>query len=120
MLTFVGLGVTGAVVDPRLFCERVAVVKRALELSGLTTEKAALWMEMDKSQLHRQLQGEGHLSLTRMVQLPVAFWAWFGLLLVEECGLPREAQRAARVVLALLGRKRMAKALTSAQQRRSA
>lgn len=106
---------------PDLSVRVLTVVKRALSMSDLTLEKAALWMGQDRAHLHRQLSGDGHLSLARMAQLPVTFWMWFGLLLVEEYGLPKEAQRAARVALTVLGRKKMAKAFAAQQpQRRSA
>lgn len=87
-------------VDPTVFVKHVGLVKRALELSGLSLEKAAIWMEMDRSQLHRQLEGDGHLSLTRLMLLPVTFWRWYGLLIAEQLGLPVEVRRAARMTLA--------------------
>lgn len=95
-------------IDPTLFVKHVGVVTRALELAGLSLEKAAVWMDMDRAQLHRQLHGEGHVSLTRLTMLPVSFWRWYAVLLAAEFGLPLEVRRAAKMTLARLNDRRRA------------
>lgn len=84
-------------------------IREALRLSDHSIEKAALYMEIDKSQLVRQLKGDGHLSFTRMMALPRSFWAWLGLLIVEDYGLPKVVARSTRAMLALYTRKRAAR-----------
>jgi hypothetical protein len=86
-----------------------SLVLEALRLADISQEKAAEWMEINKAQLHRQLHGEGHLSLRRLAMLPGSFWSWYGVLILDKYPLPREVQRAARLVFGLIGKKRMAR-----------
>ncbi|HXG71353.1 MAG TPA: hypothetical protein VNJ04_12175, partial [Gemmatimonadaceae bacterium] len=83
-------------------------IKDAMRHADLSTEKAALYMHQDRAHLHRQLQGDGHLSAKRMADLPDETWRWLAIGLLDELGLPRELQRAARWQMAQMGRKRMA------------
>lgn len=87
------------------------VVREALRHADISLEKAALYMDIDKAQLHRQMHGDGHLSVRRLSKLPPVFWSWYGVLICEKYGLPHEVQRAARLAFGLIGRKRMSKVL---------
>lgn len=102
---------------------QAARVVQALHLADISVEKAAVWMDVDPSQLRRQLAGDGHLSYRRLTQLPCEFWRWWALLVAEDVGLPFVVRRAARLHLALSGtRKKMARAVEdqsrSAEQER--
>jgi hypothetical protein len=96
----------------------LTVVRDALKHADISLEKAALYMDIDKSQLHRQLHGDGHLSVRRLARLPTAFWSWYGVLLCEHYGLPQEVQRATRLVVGLIGRRRMARMVRASRDRR--
>jgi hypothetical protein len=84
-----------------------AIIREALRLAGLSLEKAAIWMEMDPRLLDRQLSGDGHLKHTALVKLPAKFFQWYGVLMLERVGLPKEVKRSVPIVLALLARKRL-------------
>jgi hypothetical protein len=86
------------------------LIRAALRMADISITKAALWMEVDKGLLERQLNGEGHLSHRRLLMLPLGFHRWFNLLAVEKYGLPREVTRAVPLTLALLAKRRMARA----------
>lgn len=100
-------------------------VELICEAAGLKSiEKLAFALEMDESLLKRQLQGEGHLSLTRIVatlgkQNP-QFWRRYGWLLACRYGVPKEAQRSAWMVFGLMGRRRQLKVAAIQPQKRSA
>lgn len=96
-------------VDDELKQAHLARVKRALSYADIKPDKAAVWMAIDRAQLHRALEGQGHLKLTHLMLLPADFWQFYGLLIVEDLGLPPLVKRAARLYLALLSRKRMVK-----------
>lgn len=59
-------------------------VREALHLARLTEKNAADVMRMDESHLRKALRGEPshHISLTRLVRLPLAFWMFFGPTLI--------------------------------------
>lgn len=52
----------------------------SLERARVTVKEAAALMKLDESQFRKQLRGEpsNHISLTRLIRLPWAFWLWFG------------------------------------------
>lgn len=54
-------------------------VLESLERARVTVKEAAALMKLDESHFRKQLRGEpgNHLSLTRLVRLPYAFWLWF-------------------------------------------
>lgn len=83
-------------------------IKQALRFADISPDKAAVYMEMDRSQLHRQLNGEGHLSHTRLLLLPAEFWRWYHFLGLQDCGLPRVLQdlKPLRMVKMALARKK--------------
>ena len=74
-----------------------------------TMRRASQEAEIDQPQFQRQLEmTEG--SLKRLAMQPDAFWQWLAVAIAVEFGIPREAQRAARLALASMGRKRMMRA----------
>jgi hypothetical protein len=94
------------------------LVKETLADSRISLEKGALYYGTDKAQFRRAIEGEGHLSWTRLSQFPVAFKAHLGWRLLTAYGLPTEMQRAARIALALIGKKRMARAAIRLEQKK--
>lgn len=109
-------------VDP---CELRAHVELICEAAGIPSmEKLALALDMDEGQLNRQLKGEGHLSLTRIVgvlakQSP-GFWSRYGWLLACRFGVPREATRSALLAMGVVNRRRQLKMAARQPQKRSA
>lgn len=95
------------------------LIRAALRHADISVTKAALWMEMDRSQFERQLSGEGHVSLNRLEKLPLLFWQWTALLMVEWFGLPPEVEQALAVDDAMFTRRRMVK-VESATERETA
>jgi len=51
----------------------------SLERARITVKEAAVLMRLDESHFRKQLRGEpsNHISLTRLIRLPWAFWLWF-------------------------------------------
>lgn len=113
------LFLTGVELEPLVLL--LQAFRDALRHSDLSQEKAARWMEMDKSRLSRQLSGEGAITLKRIAKLPRETQARFAVCVLEQLGLPRDVKQAARIALGLMSRKRMAKAHmdapTAAQER---
>lgn len=96
------------------------VFREAIEHSVKTGRLAAQEAEIDQTQFTRQLEmTEG--SLKRLAMQPDTFWQWLGVTIAAEFGMPAEAQRAARLALASVGLKRMAraKALPAAAKERA-
>jgi len=66
-------------------------LRESLAVSDLSCKAAAYIMDLDPSQLTRQLHGDGHLPLDKLIQLPasaqrafVSRWAaWLGLRVVS-------------------------------------
>jgi hypothetical protein len=96
------------------------LVRETLADSRISLEKGALYYGTDKAQFRRAIDGEGHLSWTRLSQFPIAFKARLGWRLLDAYGIPPEMQHAARIALALIGKKRMARAAARLEQKRSA
>ena len=81
-------------------------------------EKLALALGIDKGQLHRQMSGDGHFSWSRLAdKMPSVFWAYLGWRLCVRYGLPPEAQRAAKLAIALVGKKRQARMIAQKAKR---
>jgi hypothetical protein len=101
----------GVSVDPDRLRPHVDDVMWAAARVGIASEeKLALVLQLDKAQLHRQLSGDGHISLSRLAAyMPPSFWAHFGWRLSCRFGLPREARRAAYLAMALIGHNRTAR-----------
>lgn len=59
----------------------------ALSRAGLSHKQACAFMDLDQSNWSKALQGNGHVSLQRLLRLPVAFWCEFLPLLAEPAGL---------------------------------
>ena len=95
--------------DDAMTRAHLARVREALRHADLSQEKAAIWMGMQKAHLSDALAGGRPLSLTKLMKLPAEFWQWYGLLVVEDVGLPTVVRRAALMRVALAGRKRMAR-----------
>lgn len=97
----------------------VARLRRAIELAGLTEQQACAEMDLTQTQWAAQCRGEGHISYTRLAQVPTAL-AWLALLTAEEYGLPAEVRRSTRLALALVGRRRMARMGATQKESRTA
>jgi hypothetical protein len=110
-------------VDPHELRAHVDLICEAAEIPSI--EKLALALGMDEGQLKRQIRGDGHLSLSRIVatlgkQNP-AFWRRYGWLLACHFGVPSEAKRSAWLVLGYFGKRQQLKMATrSRSQKRSA
>jgi hypothetical protein len=83
------------------------LIRAALRHADISITKAALWMEMDRTLLERQLDGEGHLSHKRLLMLPLKFHQWFSFLSTERYGQPQVVKRGIPIVLALAAHRRM-------------
>lgn len=59
----------------------------AANRAGLSLGQVAAYMEMDASNLSKVLRGNGHVSLQRLLLLPVEFWREFLPMLAEPAGL---------------------------------
>lgn len=101
MLLFVAAAVAQAVV-----ADRAAVLSRAFRSSmgkcGMSLKEAAGHYGADVAQLSRELQGIGHLSLTRIAHMPTPFCQWFALDLVSSFGLPDEVRTAQMIAECVL------------------
>jgi hypothetical protein len=102
----------GVTVNEPAYRVNLKVLRQTFSDLGIDSdEKIALHLGVDKTQFHRQLNLDGHISWTRLCNLPRGFWSCYGWNLAVEYGLP----------FALIGRKRMARAVTeSVDRRRSA
>ncbi len=105
LLGFACVGVT--LTDARR--RRVArALRTAVALSQQSMLRASQEAEISQAQFTRQIDlDEG--TLRRLAMQPDAFWQWLSVTICEEFGMPSEAKRAARVALATLGLKRMAR-----------
>lgn len=70
------------------FLDFAADFRTALHLAGISVKAAALWMQMDASQLERELAGVGYLSLARVALMPVEFQRWLAVIRAQRFGLP--------------------------------
>lgn len=61
--------------------------QRACWLSGLKETAAAAYMRITPQQLSQQIGGNGHLSLARMLNLPLAFWSVLAALVLQRKGM---------------------------------
>lgn len=59
----------------------------ALARAGLSHKQACAFMDIDTGNWSKALHGDGHVSLQRLLKLPVAFWCEFLPLLAEPAGL---------------------------------
>jgi transcriptional regulator with XRE-family HTH domain len=98
--------------------DRLNEFKDALRQSDVSQEKLALYLDMDKGQLSRQLNGEGGITLKRLAQCPEETWRWFAVGILLHLGLPRSLQRSARLAFALIGHRREMAKVSHAQKRR--
>jgi hypothetical protein len=98
------------------------IVEETLADSRISVKSGAMYYGTDQAQFSRALAGEGHLSWTRLSQFPARFKSLLGWRLLLAYGLPSEVQRSARIALALVGKKRMARAAARLEhnQKRSA
>jgi hypothetical protein len=86
------------------------LVEETLADSRISVEVGAIYYGTDRAQFRRALDGQGHLSWTRLSQFPTAFKSRLGWRLLTSYGIPPEMQRAVRIGLALIGKKRMSRA----------
>lgn len=109
-------------VDPRDIQAHIDIILRAAKLGSV--EKLAIALRLDETQLRRQIAGEGHLSLTRIIATlgkeDRGFYGRYAVALVEAYGLPREARRTALLWLSTLGRRRPLSVAAKEPQKRSA
>lgn len=98
-------------VDRRELAELVDIIREAANLSSL--DKLAAALEMDRAQLQRQMDGNGHVSLSRIVATlghhDPSFYAELGWALVKRYGPTAEAWREAITYLGFIGRRRQLK-----------
>lgn len=106
-------------VDLQELRETVDIICDAAKLDSL--EKLAFALEIDEAQLHRQLQGEGHFSLTRVVAKLAkgcpGFWPRLAWLMACRYGVPVEAWRSADLVLSVTNRSQLKMAADAPQKR---
>lgn len=109
----IGFSVLSLAIIGVLLCDArsrriTATIRDAIRLSDSTMRQAAQEAEIDQAQFQRQIElVEG--SLKRLGMQRDAFWQWWAVMIAEEFGMPRIAQRAARMALASAGRRRMAR-----------
>lgn len=85
------------------------VLRDAVTSSKQSMGQAAREAEIDQAQFTRQIDLiEG--TLKRLAMQPDAFWQWLAVAIAGEFGMPRDAERAARLAMASFGLKRMARA----------
>lgn len=93
-------------VNPLELREHIDLIVQAAGLDSV--EKLAFALDIDEGQLWRQVQGEGHVSLTRLIaKMPLDFWPRYALALAMRFGVPREAERAADFTAAVKGRRQL-------------
>ena len=63
-------------------------IREAMRLADLSLEKACLYMGLSKAHFSAQLAGVGHISASRLAQLPREFQQWYHALGVQDLGLP--------------------------------
>lgn len=85
------------------------LIRAALRHADISIAKAAIWMEMDRGLLDRQLDGEGHLSHRRLLMLPLGFHQWLSFLQCQRYGLPGEVRHAALIEVAVVSSREMVK-----------
>lgn len=97
------------------FCAVLAVDVRALRVQVEaiceaaripSDEKLAYALGIDKVQLNRQLQGEGHFSFSRVVTTlgkDPMFWPRYAMALASRFGVPPEARRVTDLTVAVEG-----------------
>ena len=96
-----------------------ATLRDAIRLSDSTMRQAAQEAEIDQAQFQRQIElVEG--SLKRLGMQRDEFWQWWAVTIADAFGMPRVAQRAARMALATAGRRRMARMPFGADREESA
>lgn len=96
---------------------------KALRIVGLTVEKAAIFIGLDRRQLDRQLHGHEHLRVSTIEKLPIEVEQWWHVERLREIGLPAELVGAMPLADALMPRRRMLRAelpVTQEQQKVSA
>lgn len=95
--------------DLQALREHVELVMEAARIPSI--EKLAAVLEIDRKQLERQLDGEGHFSFSRIIGKlgkEPEFWPRYAWALIVRYGLPPEAQRIADMVTAYsFGRKQL-------------
>ncbi len=108
LATLVGLAACGAVLTDVRRRRVSRVLRDAIALSQQTMLRAAQEAEIDQAQFTRQIDLEAG-ALKRLAMQPDAFWQWLSVTIAAEFGMPAEAKRAARLALASVGLKRMAR-----------
>ena len=68
-------------------------LKSGLRHADVAQEKAALFMDIDKGQLSREINGGGGLSLKRLSELPTEALQWWAAELLTALGFPQEIEQ---------------------------
>lgn len=118
VLCIVAVAMLGVVLSEARSRRITGTVRAAIRLSDSTMRQAAQEAEIDQAQFQRQIElVEG--SLKRLGMQRDEFWQWWAVTIAEEFGMPRVAQRAARMALASAWRRRMARMTTLRASERS-
>ena len=96
--------------------EAPALVRRALQLSGISEKEAYLWMGLDQRRFSKWMCGSEAISLNRLAKLPVKFHQWLHVLGSKEVGLPEELELAPKLARAQRRMARMEMAPAEAQK----
>ena len=68
-------------------------LKSGLRHADVAQEKAALFMDIDKGQLSREINGGGGLTLKRLAELPTEALQWWVAELIAVLGFPQEIEQ---------------------------
>lgn len=107
-------------VDPRDVRDMAELIAEAAGVDSM--EKLAIALDIDRAQLQRHLEGDGHFSLTRVIATvgkQPGFWPRLAWGLACRYGLPVEARRAALMFMGLMDRNRKPR-MAAMPQKRSA
>jgi hypothetical protein len=80
--------------DWKVYADRV---RKAMRFSGHSDQDAYLAMDVNHSQFRRQMLGQEKLTHPDTMRLSPEFHSWFGLLLVQDYGMPSEVSGAQQV-----------------------
>jgi hypothetical protein len=95
LITFALAAITSLdLTDWKVYADRV---RKAMRFSGQSDQDAYLVMDVNQSQFHRQMAGAQKLAHTDTMLLGSEFHSWFGLLLIQDFGMPLEVASAQKV-----------------------
>lgn len=76
-------------------------IREALRLADISITKAALWMNLERSDLDKALQGLLKLDVWRLEMLPDVFHQHYHLLCLRDRGLPEYAKTSLKIAPAV-------------------